>query len=103
MTAKKTTPKTAASTKKSPRQTTDRQETDEAWPLDAAAKVLADAKEPMNTKADDRTMAAKGLWTSPGGKTPHATLYSRHPAGDQREGGRGPVREDRPRPVRRQR
>jgi hypothetical protein len=21
-------------------------------------------------------MAAKGLWTSPGGKTPHATLYS---------------------------
>jgi hypothetical protein len=21
-------------------------------------------------------MGAKGLWTSPGGKTPHATLYS---------------------------
>jgi hypothetical protein len=21
-------------------------------------------------------MAAKGLWTSPGGKTPHATLYA---------------------------
>ncbi|RIK82897.1 MAG: hypothetical protein DCC68_05120 [Planctomycetota bacterium] len=44
--------------------------------LDAAAKVLADAREPMNTKAMIEAMAAKGLWTSPGGKTPHATLYS---------------------------
>ena len=44
--------------------------------LDAAAQVLANAKEPMNTKAMIEAMAAKGLWTSPGGKTPHATLYS---------------------------
>ena len=44
--------------------------------LDAAAKVLADAKEPMNTKAMIEAMAAKGYWKSPGGKTPHATLYS---------------------------
>lgn len=44
--------------------------------LDAAAQVLADAKEPMNTKAMIEAMAAKGLWTSPGGKTPHATLYA---------------------------
>ena len=44
--------------------------------LDAAAKVLADAKEPLNTKQLIEQMAAKGLWTSPGGKTPHATLYS---------------------------
>ncbi|MBI3861030.1 MAG: winged helix-turn-helix domain-containing protein, partial [Planctomycetia bacterium] len=44
--------------------------------LDAAAKVLAEAKEPMTTKALIETMAAKKLWTSPGGKTPAATLYS---------------------------
>jgi hypothetical protein len=44
--------------------------------LDAAAQVLASAKEPMNTKAMIETMAAKGLWTTPGGKTPAATLYA---------------------------
>ena len=44
--------------------------------LDAAAQVLAGSKEPLNTKAMIEQMAAKGLWTSPGGKTPHATLYS---------------------------
>ena len=30
----------------------------------------------MNAKEMIDAMAAKGLWTSPGGKTPHATLYS---------------------------
>jgi hypothetical protein len=44
--------------------------------LDAAAQVLAASKEPMNAKEMIEAMAAKGLWTSPGGKTPHATLYS---------------------------
>jgi hypothetical protein len=44
--------------------------------LDAAARVLAGSKEPMNAKQMVEAMAAKGLWTSPGGKTPHATLYS---------------------------
>jgi hypothetical protein len=44
--------------------------------LDAAAKVLADAGEPMNTKAMIEAMAAKNLWTSPGGATPWATLYT---------------------------
>jgi hypothetical protein len=44
--------------------------------IDAAAKVLADAREPMNCKSLIEAMAAKGLWTSPGGKTPWATLYS---------------------------
>lgn len=44
--------------------------------LDAAAKVLADAGEPMNAKALIEAMAKKGLWTSPGGKTPHATLFA---------------------------
>ena len=44
--------------------------------IDAAAQVLANSKEPMNCKALIEAMAAKGLWTSPGGKTPHATLYA---------------------------
>jgi hypothetical protein len=44
--------------------------------IDAAAKVLAESTEPMNAKQMIEAMAAKGLWTSPGGKTPHATLYS---------------------------
>ena len=44
--------------------------------IDAAAKVLADAKEPMTTKAMIEQMAAQGLWSSPNGQTPAATLYS---------------------------
>ena len=44
--------------------------------LDAAARVLSERSEPMNTKAIVEAMATEGYWTSPGGKTPHATLYS---------------------------
>jgi len=44
--------------------------------LDAAAKVLASAKEPMTTKALIEAMAEKKLWSSPNGQTPAATLYS---------------------------
>ena len=44
--------------------------------LAAAAKVLSASKEPMNAKQMIEAMAAKGLWSSPGGKTPWATLYS---------------------------
>jgi len=43
--------------------------------LDAAAKVLADAKEPMNAKTMVETMLASGLWKT-GGKTPQATIYA---------------------------
>jgi len=44
--------------------------------IDAAAQVLAATKEPMNCMALVEAMATKGLWESPGGATPHATLYS---------------------------
>ncbi|MEX0937337.1 MAG: winged helix-turn-helix domain-containing protein [Pirellulales bacterium] len=44
--------------------------------IDAAAKVLAESKQPMSCKEMIEAMAEKGYWTSPGGKTPHATLYS---------------------------
>jgi hypothetical protein len=42
--------------------------------LAAAARVLAQAKEPMSCPELIAAMAAQGYWTSPGGKTPAATL-----------------------------
>jgi hypothetical protein len=44
--------------------------------LDAAAQVLAKAKQPVRAKELIQQMAAEGLWESPGGKTPEATLYA---------------------------
>jgi len=44
--------------------------------LAAAHKVLCEATEPLNVQQMIEAMNAKGYWTSPGGKTPHATLYS---------------------------
>jgi HB1, ASXL, restriction endonuclease HTH domain len=69
-TAKKAPAKKKPAAKKKPR-------TDKPLSaLDAAAKVLADAKAPMTTKELVEAMAAKGLWKSPEGKTPGRTLYS---------------------------
>ncbi|MCO6454777.1 MAG: winged helix-turn-helix domain-containing protein [Pirellulaceae bacterium] len=44
--------------------------------IEAAIQVLAEAGEPMNCKAMVEAMTAQGLWSSPGGATPDATLYS---------------------------
>jgi hypothetical protein len=44
--------------------------------LDAAAKVLEESGQPMTTKEMVEVAEAKGYWKSPGGKTPHATVYS---------------------------
>jgi hypothetical protein len=44
--------------------------------IQAAWQVLATSKQPMNCQAMVEAMVAQGLWTSPGGKTPHATLYA---------------------------
>jgi hypothetical protein len=44
--------------------------------IDAAAQVLAASAEPMSCVALVEAMATQGLWESPGGRTPHATLYS---------------------------
>jgi hypothetical protein len=44
--------------------------------LDAAAKVLGETGKPMTCPEMIEVMTAKGYWTSPGGKTPQATLYS---------------------------
>ncbi len=44
--------------------------------LDAAARVLAESDRPLRAIDMIEVMHAKGLWTSPGGKTPEATLYA---------------------------
>lgn len=43
--------------------------------LDAAARVLTEAKTPMNAQAMVEAMIAKGYWKT-GGKTPQATIYA---------------------------
>lgn len=64
MTGKKTTKKEAKSAAKKLTQ------------MEAALKVLAKAKEPLNCKQMVEAMAKRRLWTSPGGATPDATLYA---------------------------
>ena len=44
--------------------------------LDAAAKVLGEARQPMTSRELIEMMSAKGYWTSPNGQTPEATLYA---------------------------
>ena len=43
--------------------------------LDAAAQILTKVKKPMGCKDMVEQAITQGLW-SPGGKTPHATLYA---------------------------
>jgi short subunit dehydrogenase-like uncharacterized protein len=44
--------------------------------IDAAAQVLKTTGKPMRAQELITAMAEQKLWTSPGGKTPHATLYA---------------------------
>jgi hypothetical protein len=44
--------------------------------LDAAAIVLASVNKPMRAVDLIAEMQSRGLWTSPGGRTPEATLYA---------------------------
>jgi hypothetical protein len=44
--------------------------------LDAAAHVLGKSRQPMRAQDLITAMAEQGLWQSPRGKTPHATLYA---------------------------
>jgi hypothetical protein len=44
--------------------------------LDAAAKVLGESGQAMSCKELITTMAVKGYWQSPKGRTPASTLYS---------------------------
>jgi hypothetical protein len=44
--------------------------------LDAAARVLEEAGQPMTAKEIVAAAESKGYWRSPGGKTPDRTLYA---------------------------
>jgi len=44
--------------------------------LEAAVRLLGETGQAMNCQEMIAAMAAKGYWTSPGGKTPSATLYT---------------------------
>jgi len=80
MSTKKTTKtkatKSTKAAKKTPAKKATQPKEKKLSAIDAAAQVLASAKEPMNAKEMIEAMAAKALWTSPGGQTPWATLYS---------------------------
>ena len=71
MTKAKTTKTRSA--KKATTTTTRSQKTSQ---LDAAVQVLTRSKKPMNCKELVDAMAKRKLWSSPNGKTPHATLYA---------------------------
>lgn len=44
--------------------------------LDAAAQVLQKSGQAMRAQEMIAAMSEAGLWSSPNGKTPHATLYA---------------------------
>ncbi len=54
--------------------------------VNAAAKLLGEAKEPLTAQQMIERMAAKGYWKSPGGRTPSHTLYSAIIRDIQRQG-----------------
>jgi len=73
---KNTKPKTATKAKATKPKTAKPPKDKKVSALDAAAQVLANASEPMNCVQMIEAMTKKGLWSSPKGKTPQATLYS---------------------------
>ena len=75
-TPKATSPKQTAVTETAPAKAAAKPKAKKLSALDAAAKVLAETGQAMTCAALIEAMAAKGYWTSPGGKTPSATLYS---------------------------
>jgi hypothetical protein len=74
MTTKKTTKTATKKTAKKTKVTTTKEKKLSA--ITAAAKVLTESGRSMTTKEMIEAMGAKGYWTSPGGRTPHATLCS---------------------------
>ena len=44
--------------------------------IEAAIQILGKSKDPMNCKAMVEAMQVQGLWSTPGGATPEATLYA---------------------------
>ncbi len=75
MATKKTTTKKTSSKKSTAQKKTAAKGNGKLSGLAAAAQILAKAKEPMGCKTIVERAISDGLW-SPGGKTPHATLYA---------------------------
>jgi hypothetical protein len=75
-TPKAATPKAATPKAATPKTSEGKAKAGKLSALDAAAKVLQEAGQPMTCPEMIAAMAAKGYWTSPAGKTPAATLYS---------------------------
>ena len=67
--------KDAKDKKKATRANTGAQKAKKPSGLDAAAKVLAEADEPLSSKQMVERMLEKGYWKT-SGKTPHATIYA---------------------------
>ena len=74
--AKKATGKRASAKKPASKKAPAKKSGKKMSGLDAAAKVLAESREPMRAKEIVERMEAKGYWKSPGGKTPSATIYA---------------------------
>jgi hypothetical protein len=62
--------------KRKPKKATDGGKEKKLSALDAAVKVLGETGQAMTCPELISAMATKGYWTSPGGKTPQATLYA---------------------------
>jgi len=79
-TKKTATKKVAANTAKTkaakPAKATAKPDAKKLSQIEAAVAVLAKAGEAMNCKAMVEAMAKQGLWNSPGGATPDASLYT---------------------------
>ena len=77
MTTRKTKPTTKkAATKPAKKTATTKTAEKKMSQLDAAMAVLKKARKPMNCIEMVNAMTEQKLWSSPGGKTPHATLYA---------------------------
>ncbi len=75
MAKKKTTTKKTSGKKSAAQKKTAAKSNGKLSGLDAAAQILGKAKDPMGCRDMVEHAIRHGLW-SPGGKTPHATLYA---------------------------
>ena len=100
---KKATPKKKASPKAKAASGNGEAKAKKLSALDAAAKVLAETKQPMNYQGDDRGDGRQEALDQPRRQDAARHAVQRHPARDQHQGQRRPLQEDRTRQVRRQR
>ncbi|MFN3194228.1 MAG: winged helix-turn-helix domain-containing protein [Aureliella sp.] len=75
-TARKTNAKKLTTTKTPAKKAAAKRTDKKMSQIDAALAVLKKARKPMSCKEMVEAMAKQKLWTSPGGKTPDATLYA---------------------------